>query len=76
MIITNSPTPFDNNITINEDVIKARKELGITQNTLGDITGIGQANISRIETGNFNPSVATLKKIADALGKKLIIRLE
>ena len=37
MIITNSSTNFDNNITINEDVIRARKELGITQNKLGSV---------------------------------------
>ena len=52
---------------------KARKESGITQKQLSEITGINQSNLSRIENGDINPSVATLNRIATALGKKLII---
>ena len=33
-------------------------------------------NICRIETGKFNPSIAMLKRIAHALGKKLVIKLQ
>lgn len=54
-------------------MIKARHEAGLTQKELAEKTGIQQANISRIENGNGNPSVATLCKIAQGMGKKLII---
>ncbi|MDR2712380.1 MAG: helix-turn-helix domain-containing protein [Clostridiales bacterium] len=36
-------------------------------------TGIRQSNISRIENGNCNPTVATLQQIADGVGKTLHI---
>ena len=76
MNITQSNNTYDEDITITEDMIKARKELGISQYKLSNITGIGQANICRIETGKFNPSIAMLKRIAQALGKKLVIKLQ
>ncbi len=52
---------------------KARSESGMTQKQLSEKTGINQSNLSRIETGDINPSVATLNRIATAMGKKLII---
>jgi len=59
------------------DIIKAmlesRDEASLTQKQLADITGISQADISRIENGNSNPSLSTLKKLADGLGKRLKI---
>ena len=41
--------------------------------SLIEATGINQSNLSRIERGNGNPSVATLERIAAALGKKVSI---
>ncbi|HAL74549.1 MAG TPA: transcriptional regulator [Clostridiales bacterium] len=54
-------------------LIKARNAAGLTQRQLADRTGIGQAILSRIETGKANPSVFTLQKLAKGMGKKLII---
>lgn len=54
-------------------MIKARHEAGLTQKDLAEKTGLQQANISRIENGNGNPSVATLNRIAQGMGKKLVI---
>lgn len=54
-------------------LIRARQESGMTQKELAAKTGIQQANISRIENGNGNPSVATLYKLAEGMGKKLVI---
>ena len=60
-----------------DDMSKIRKELKMSQRKLSSITGIAQADICRLETGKSNnPSITTLQRIADALGKKLIIRLE
>lgn len=55
------------------ELIRARREAGLTQKELAEKTGIQQANLSRIENGNGNPSVMTLNRIAQGLGKKLVI---
>ena len=53
-----------------------RKELGLTQSELGKRAGISQPNITRFESGNYNPSLEFLVKIAGAMGKKVKITLE
>ncbi len=55
-------------------MIQARQEKHITQNELADITGISQADISRLENGNANPSLQTLKRVA--AGLNMAIRVE
>ncbi|HQE66996.1 MAG TPA: helix-turn-helix transcriptional regulator [Bacillota bacterium] len=54
-------------------VIKARVEQNMTQEDLARKVGTKQSNISRLEKGNANPSLQFLKKIADSLGKELLI---
>lgn len=53
-----------------------RKELGLTQSELGKRAGISQPNITRFESGNYNPSLEFLIKIAGAMGKKVKVTLE
>ena len=57
-------------------IIKARQEESITQQELAKRAGLGQASLSRIETGKVSPDIATLQKIANAVGKKLVLRFE
>ena len=52
-------------------ISKARNKKGITQKELAIITGIHQAEISKIERGIGNPSIRTLERIAKGLGLKL-----
>ena len=54
-------------------IIDARKEMGLTQKQLSELTGITQADISKIENGNANPSLKTLQRLASAMDKKLKI---
>lgn len=54
-------------------LIDARNSAGLTQKELSQRTGIAQSDISRIENGNGNPSLKTLKRLAEAMGKKLKI---
>ncbi len=61
---------------IAELIIKIRLEKGITQKELSKLTGIQQANISKIENGEGNPSIKILKRIANGLNKKLKITME
>lgn len=55
-------------------MIDARKNCNMTQKELAERTGIDQSDISKIETGNANPSLATLKRLAE--GMDMILRLE
>lgn len=55
-------------------MIDARVSQNITQKELSARTGITQADISRIENGTRNPSLAMVKRIAEGLGMQL--RLE
>ena len=58
---------------IGELLLNMRKDMGISQRHLSEITGIPQANISKIENGHYLPSLLILKRLADALGKRLVI---
>lgn len=58
---------------ISELVISSRGEQRLTQKQLAKKSGLTQANISNIEKGVNRPTIDTLKKIADALGKRLVI---
>ena len=54
-------------------MIKARADAGITQKELAARTGIQQSNISRIEQGDYNPTVKLLQRLAEGMGKQLHI---
>ena len=56
-----------------ENLIKARDIVGMTQKQLSETTGIYQSDISKIERGLANPSLSTLKRLADGMGLKLRI---
>ena len=57
-------------------VLSARAKAGLSQKELSELTGIDQSDISKIERGVANPSVATLERIAAALGGRLTIAIE
>lgn len=52
-------------------VYQARKKVGLTQQALAVAAGIDQAEISRIELGESNPTMATMIRVLAALGLKL-----
>jgi DNA-binding XRE family transcriptional regulator len=58
-----------------EEIIMARREKNLTQRDLADLIGTKQSNISRLESGNYNPSLDFLSKIALAVGKELEVRM-
>ncbi|WP_286821143.1 helix-turn-helix domain-containing protein [Mitsuokella sp. UBA4253] len=55
-------------------MIDARKDAGLTQQELAKRTGIAQSDISKLERGNANPSLRTLRRLAAGMGKKLHIQ--
>ena len=56
--------------------IESRKAAGLTQKELAERMGTAQANISRFENGNANPSLEFLQKMAACMGKKLHVSFE
>ena len=57
-------------------VIKNRLKKKMTQKDLAKKIGTKQANISRFESGNVNPSLDFLSKIAQALDMKVDIKFK
>ena len=58
---------------ISELLVSIRKEMGLSQRELAEKTGVPQANISKIENGHYLPSLAILKRLADGLGRRLVV---
>lgn len=58
-----------------EQLKKARKAQNVTQEVLAERVGTKKSNISRLESGKYNPSLDFLVKVADSLGKQIHIRI-
>lgn len=56
-------------------IIETRKEKNMTQADLAKKIGTQKSNISRLESGSYNPSLDFLIKVAQGLGKELKVRL-
>ena len=62
-----------------DELLKARKEAGLTQADVADLMGTKTSAVARLEAGGgskkHSPSVTTLRKYAEAVGCQLEIRL-
>ena len=67
---------YDIDAEVRDLVISARNAADLTQKQLAQRSGVSQANISKIENGNYHPSLSTLKRIAGALGKRLVVSFD
>ena len=72
-IETGNKQKVDTKDLLAENLVKAREMVGFTQKQLSEITGIYQADISKIERGFANPSLSTLERLANGMGLKLKI---
>ncbi|VAW04175.1 hypothetical protein MNBD_ACTINO01-1618 [hydrothermal vent metagenome] len=52
-------------------ILSARKHIGMTQVELASMSGIAQSEISRIERGIGNPTVETLSRVGRSLDLNL-----
>ena len=59
---------------IKKEIIKLRIEQGLSQKDLATKVGTRQSAISRLESGEYNPSIEFLNKVAHALGKELEVK--
>ena len=53
---------------------EVRKSQGMTQELLADRVGTKKSNISRLESGRYNPSLDFLVKVAGGLGKQIQVK--
>ena len=68
---------LDAEFSILEGVIRVRKEAGLTQEELAKRIGTKQPALSRLEKGGFEKAnIETLRRIANALDYKLIVKFE
>ena len=57
-------------------LISARARANLTQAELAERMGTSQSTIARLESGTAQPSLSTLKRLAQATGMRLKISLE
>ena len=57
-------------------VRRLRKKRGMSQQGLARRAGLSREYVARLETGQHNPSLGTLQKIAKALGVPVTALLE
>ena len=50
-----------------EQFIAKRKERGMTQSDVSTVTGIQRPNLSRLESGYYNPTLDMLVRLADSI---------
>ena len=54
---------------------KARKDKGLTQQQVADVSGVKRPNIARLEGGKHSPTVDMLARVAASMGMQLEICL-
>ena len=59
-------------MTIGEKIKYCRKQIGITQDKLAELTGIHPVSIRKYETNKMQPQPPQLKNFADAIGDSYI----
>ena len=68
-------SPLTPRYEVVEQLKSARKAQNVTQEVLAERVGTKKSNISRLESGRYNPSLDFLIKVADSLGKQIQIRI-
>ena len=54
----------------------ARLGMNLTQQVVAERAGTKKSNISRLESGRYNPSLDFLVKVAGGLGKKIQVKIK
>ncbi len=59
-----------------ETIKERRHAMKVTQEMLSDISGVGLRTLKQFESGKGNPTLATLVKLADALGLEITLQIK
>jgi len=66
---------FQSSYLFGEAVADARRQRHLTQTSLAALSGIDQADISRIESGATSPNMSTVVRLAHALNARIRLDL-
>lgn len=61
----------DLRVSLMSEIINARREKGLSQKRLEEISGVKQPVIARMEKGTSDPKLTTIMKVLESLGKTL-----
>jgi DNA-binding XRE family transcriptional regulator len=67
-------TRFANDVAIR--VLRYRTEHGLTQTAFGRLVGMRQPHVARLESGDHEPSLSTLVRLASALGEDFSVDIK
>jgi len=67
------PTEPELKAGILQEIVRTRRDRGISQKKLEQLSGVRQPVIARLEGSATDPRLTTLLRILRALGKKLVI---
>lgn len=59
---------LDSHFHVAGQLLALRRRRGLTQRRLSELSGVQQADISRIERGETQPTTVTARRLAEALG--------
>lgn len=60
-------------MSISDELTRARKASGITQQALAASAGLSRMTVQRFEAGEVDPRVSTLQEMARALGMEWVL---
>lgn len=55
---------------------KRREELGVTQEHLAELSGVGLRTLKSLESGKSNPTYQTLNNLAEVMGMELNLEVK
>lgn len=59
------------------EAIKKRREiLGVTQQDMAELSGVGLRTLKALESGKSNPTFETLNKLAEVLGMEMKLEVK
>lgn len=58
------------------ELIAARTSAGLTQADVAERMGTGQSTVARLERGTGTPSLRSVQRYAQAVGRRAAVRLE
>ena len=58
------------------ELIAARTQAGLTQADVAERMGTTQSTVARLEGGNAAPSLRSLQRYAQAVGRRAVVHLE
>jgi len=59
-------------MNLSQELRIRREQLGVTQEYLADLSGVGLRTIKFFESGKANPRLETLTKLSEVLGMELV----